>query len=142
MIARVKNVTIKDGRYYLIRTLEERSPTTGRRKQKWESLTRVDEGEAALHTALSKALAEPKVTTKIGNLPDLVTSYLKTKIPELRSDYVRAEYRRMYATIADQFEEFDAEDVRAADVLSFLSDYAGKARTKQAYKSRLSSFFA
>jgi len=141
MIARVTNVTIKDGRYYLIRTLQTRSPKTGRFKQQWHGLTRVDEGEAALHAALSKALAEPKPTTKVGNLPGLVTDYLKTKIPELRSEYVKAEYRRMYATIADQFEEFNAEDVRAADVLSFLSDYAGKARTKQAYKSRLSSFF-
>jgi hypothetical protein len=47
---------VKNGRHYYVQDLPERNPVTGRFKQKWHKLTRVDEGPAALHTALAELL--------------------------------------------------------------------------------------
>ncbi len=49
---KLKRVVKQDGRYYYIQDLEQRNPKTGRPKQKWHKLTRVDAGELALLAAL------------------------------------------------------------------------------------------
>ncbi len=45
---KIKRVFAQDGRYYYIQDLPERRPS-GRPKQRWIPLSRVDEGEAAEH---------------------------------------------------------------------------------------------
>jgi hypothetical protein len=97
---KLKRVTIKDGRYYYIQDLEDRSKTTGRPKQKWYKLSRVDAGEAALHKALAELLGDCEKQT--GSMGKLITEFNKLHLPSL-SPGVRKEYERMYGVIANGF---------------------------------------
>lgn len=134
------SLQIKSGRYYWIETTAERNPKTGRLKQRCHTLTKVSEGLSALATRLDALSAKPNRPQ--GDMPGLITTYLKVKLHDLRSPYVQKEYRRIYERIAKEFAAFNVADVRPTDVLDLLSLFAGHARTRQAYKSRLSSFFS
>lgn len=137
---KLKRVQESNGRYYYIRDLEERR-ASGKPKQKWIPLSRVDEGEAALHAALAALLGEP--AERAGDLVTHLADFRKHHLPTLGSDTVRKEYGRMFDVIATAFEEFNAADVEPGDVEAFLSDnFAGKLNTAGKYKARLSTFFA
>lgn len=133
------SIHTKAGRYYWVETTSERSKKTGRLKLRWHALSRVADGLGALATALDALISTPARAE--GDMPKLIALYLKAKLPELRSAYVRKEYQRIYDRISTEFEVFNVADVRPTDVLDLLSLFAGRARTRMAYKSRLSSFF-
>ena len=130
----------RDGRWYYVQDTDERNPTTGRPKQKWHKLTRVDEGEAAMHAALAELLGEaPKVG---GNLPTWTAEFQKVHFPTLTFE-VRKEYERMFIEIDKAFEKFDAAEVEPGDVIKFLNDnFPGKLNTMGKYKARMSTFFS
>lgn len=136
-MTRIPRVYIKDGRYYYVQDLEERSPTTGRPKQKWHALTRVDEGEAALHAALAVFFSE-KPTKNMGVL---IQEFLKAHLPSLVFSS-RKEYERVFEMVAKAFVEFDADEVLPGDVMDFLSQFEGSPVARNHYKSKLSTFFS
>lgn len=135
---KITRVTVKSGRYYYILDLEERHPTTGRPIQKWIKLTRVEEGEAALHDALAKFHeVQPG-----GDVATALKQFLKHKLPELTYG-VKKEYERQYAIIGRAFTEFDCAQVQPSDILEFLNEnFAGKPTARHHYKARLSTFFS
>lgn len=138
---KITRVTASAGRYYYIQDLEERNPKTGRPKQRWLPLTRVDAGEAALLAKLAELLGTGANAGK-GNMGKATTAFLKSKKPDLTPD-VYTEYERMFKVIDRAFEAFDVDQVTPGDVLKFINEkFAGKPTTRRAYKARLSTFFA
>lgn len=136
---KIKRVYQKDGRHYYVQDLEERNPRTGRPRQKWIPLTRIDDGEAALHQALAELLGTP--VTRQGNIAGLLAEFRKVVFPNLTVQ-VRGEYDRMIATISTAFAEFDAAEVEPGHVIEFLQDnFATKLNTRGKYKGLLSQFF-
>lgn len=137
---KITRVTEKNGRYFYIRDLEERRPS-GKPKQRWIKLSRVDEGEAALHTALAALLGE--TAKRAGDLKTHLDDFRRIHLPTLGSEIVRKEYGRMYDLVATAFEEFNAADVEPGDIEQFLADnFSGKLNAAGKYKARLSTFFA
>jgi len=91
-------VYLKGGRWYYVEDLGERHPRTGRPRQKWHALTRVGEGEAALHHKLAELLGEaPKPR---GNMPDLLKDWQAVHFRTLTFD-VKKEYERMSKVAED-----------------------------------------
>jgi len=137
---KISRVHVKGGRYYFIEDLAERSAVTGRPKQKWHKLTRVDEGEAALLESLKQFHATPAVRqgAMVAHIQGFTRAHFSTLTPE-----VRAEYERMFDVIGEAFSEFDTDQVLPGDVLTFLNEnFATKLTTRRAYKARLSTFFS
>ena len=137
---KISRVYTKDGRYYYVEDLLDRHPRTGRPKQKWHKLTRVDQGEPALLESLKAFLGD--APTRTGNMPRLLREFMTTHGAGLTFG-VRKEYERMVDVIADEFEHFNVTDVRPSDVLTFLkSNFSDKPTTLRHYKARLSTFFS
>lgn len=138
---KLKRVYVQNGRYFYVQDLEERNPKTGRPKQKWVPLTRVEQGDAALVKALDELLG--RAPEQVGNMPALLNDFRAVHLPGLNSFEVRKEYERMYDVIAKGFRQFDAGDVEPGDVIKFLNDnFTGKQNTRGKYKARLSTFFS
>ena len=137
---KITRVHKSNGRYYYIQDLEERNPRTGRPKQKWHKLTRIDEGEQALLMALGELLGE---TAKgLGNMRQLVREF-KAHYAKTLTLQVCKEYDRMFDVIAEAFADFNAADVEPGDIIKFLTDeFADKPTTRHHYKARLSTFFS
>lgn len=136
---KIKRVYVQDGRHYYVQDLEERNPKTGRPKQRWIPLTRVDEGEAALHKALAELLGTP--IERQGNVAQLLEEFKAVTFPNLTVQ-VRGEYQRMIETIGKAFREFDAAEVEPGNVIAFLqANFATKVNTRGKYKGLLSQFF-
>ena len=135
-MTRIPRVYPKHGSYYYLQDLEERSPKTGRPKQRWHKLTRIDEGEAALHSALAIFFSEDRSK----NMPALLKQFVAT-LTHLAPG-VRREYERMYGVVAKAFVEFDVDQVLPGDVLDFLESFKDKPTTRTSYKARLSTFFS
>jgi integrase len=137
---KIKRVYVQAGRHYYVEDLEERNPKTGRPKQRWIPLTRVDQGEAALLKALAELLGEPQ--TRVGNMPTLIGEYKRVLFPDLTVT-TRGNYTRMFAAIGTAFAQFDAADVDAGALIKFLQDnYATKKNTRSKIKGLLFQFFA
>lgn len=136
---KIKRVYVQAGRYYYVQDLEARNPKTGRPKQRWIPLTRVDEGKAALHKALAELLGE--APQRQGNMPALLLEHQAATLEGV-SVATRGEYKRMDDVLGEAFREFDAVDVEPGDVLKFLANFAAKLNTRQKYKARLSQFFS
>lgn len=136
---KIKNVRAKHGRYYLLTSSEERSASTGRYKRQWLALTRVADGEAALHAKLAELLGADAQAG--GNFCALLETFQAEHLAQL-SQSAREEYRRNYAVIGKAFAEFDVDQVTTPDVRKFLFDNFAEAHTaRRAYKARLSTFF-
>ena len=137
---KISRVHPKNGRWYYVRDLEERN-AKGRPKQKWEPLTRINEGEAALLAALKKLLEEPAKPAG-GNLQTWLAEFLKVYLPTLKNAAVRKDYERMYGVIGEAFADFNVEQVEPGDILDFVSRWDRKPTTRRSYKARLSRFFS
>lgn len=138
---KLRRVHEQAGRYYYIQDLEERSARTGRPKQKWIGLTRVDEGQDALIKALRELTGD--AGERRGNLVDHVDEFKRVHYPGVTSAEARAEYDRMFKVITKAFQPYDSVDVEAGDIIKFLQDnFAGKLNTRSKYKGLLSSFFS
>lgn len=137
---KLKRVTVKDGRYYYIQDLEDRSKTTGKPKQKWHKLSRVNSGEAALHKSLAELLGDCEKQTD-GNIARVIREFQKIHLPSL-SPSVRKEYERMFRVIANGFSLFDVGEVIPGDVLEFLKQFDATPTARHHYKARLSTFFS
>jgi integrase len=136
---KITRVTPKNGRWYYIEDLEERGPT-GRPKQKWHPLSRIDEGDAELTKALSVLLG--KAPDREGNLPAHLMEFRAVHLPSLEFQ-VRKEYERNYDKIAKAFKQFDSHEVEPGDIEAFLNrDFSTKINAKGKYKARLSTFFS
>jgi integrase len=139
-MTKIRRVYEKDGRHYYVQDLEERNPRTGRPKQRWIPLTRVDEGQPALIKALDELLGKP--AERRGTLPDHIEEFKKVLYPNVKP-YTRDEYERMLGEIATGFKQFDSADVEPGDIITFLQDnFATKLNTRSKYKGLLSSFFS
>lgn len=137
---KLTRVTAQNGRYYYIQDLEERNPKTGRPKQKWRALTRVDEGEAPLVKALGELLGEP--AERQGSIKAHIEEFKKGHYPSV-TPLVRGEYDRMFDVISAGFQPFDSDQVEPGDIITFLQDnFAAKLNTRSKYKGLLSQFFS
>lgn len=129
-----------DGAWYYVQDFDERNPRTGRPKQKWHKLCRIEDGEAAMHTALATLLGDAPATT--GDMPDLINVFRAEYFTALSFD-VRKEYERMFEVIAKAFVNFNANQVEPGDVIAFLGkEFTGHLNTQGKYKARLSTFFS
>lgn len=139
---KIPRVYPSDGSYFYVQDLEERNPKTGRPRQKWHKLCRIDEGEAAVHAALARLLGEAPASDDTGDMPALIKLFEADHFQTLTFD-VRREYERMFALVAKAFKKFDARMVEPGDVVKFLNDnFSGKQNTMGKYKARLSTFFS
>lgn len=139
-MTKATRITIKNGRYYYIQDLDVRNPLTGKPKQKWHKLTRVDEGPAAMHEAVGQLLAEP--VEALGKLPALIKDFSRVHFVTLDAG-VKKEYERMFAVISKAFAEFNGPEISAGIIEEFLNNnFAGKLNTWGKYKARLSTFFS
>jgi integrase len=137
---KITRVVQSHNRNYYIQDLAERNPKTGRPKQKWNPLTKIEDGEQALLDALAAFLGED---AKVGgNMGKCIAAFLKAKLPELKNYDVRKEYERMFEVIEQSFIEFDVGEVTPKDVLDFLSNFAEVPTARRSYKARLSTFFS
>jgi integrase len=137
---KLKRVFPQDGRYYYIMDLDERNPNTGRFKQRWIPLTRIDQGDAALLEALRELLGETPV--RQGNMKAHIEDFKKILYPGVTVS-VRGEYTRMFKEINDGFKPFDSAGVEPGDVIKFLQDnFATKLNARSKYKGLLSQFFS
>jgi integrase len=128
----------KGGSWYYVEDLAERNPRTGRPRQKWHKLCRIDAGEAALHQALAELHGKPP---ERGDMRMLIAEFRKVHFSTL-SLGVRKEYERMFDVIGTAFADFHAAEVEPGDVLDFLNNNFSEKRTaRRAYKARLSTFF-
>lgn len=135
---KIKRVTVKFNRYYYIQDLEQRN-AKGKPLQKWHKLTRLDEGEAALHAALSELLGAAEKLG--GNVPKYIDEFSAAHFPKL-SPSVRKEYSRMFGVIAEGFSDFDITQVIPGDIHTFLDQFSRKPTAQHHYKARLSTFFS
>lgn len=125
--------------WYYVEDLAERNPRTGRPRQKWHHLCRIDAGEATLHQALAAFHGMPPAR---GDMPARLQEFRKDHFTTL-SLGVRREYERMFVVIAEAFADFDAAEVEPGDVLNFLNSNFAEQRTARGhYKARLSTFFS
>lgn len=136
---KITRVYPSDGSYYYVEDLPEVNPKTGRPRQKWTRLTRIDEGEAALLRALAELRGEAQ--KRIGNMKTLLGEFQQMVFPTV-TVLVRTDYKRMLDAIGNGFEEFDAADIEPGHVIKFLQDnFATKINTRGKYKGLLSQFF-
>jgi len=84
-----------------------------------------------------EASAEPK-----GSLARHVQEWQAEHLPALASAESRKEYKRMFDKVIECLGEFDTNEVRPGDVLTFLANWSDKPTARRAYKARLSTFFA
>lgn len=138
---KISRVYTNDGSYYYVQDLDERNPRTGRPKQKWHKLCRVDAGEPAMLKALAELLGEaPRLS---GDMPDLIDAFRKQHFQTLTSFDVRKEYGRVFDVISTAFEKFNAAQVEPGDVIKFLNDnFSEHLNSMGKYKARLSTFFS
>lgn len=136
----------QDGRYYFVEDLPERNPKTGRPRQKWHPLTRVDLGEAAMLEALAalkRQLVDKSLATGRGDMPARIREFILSPQLKRLTFRVRKEYERIYGVIAEAFADFDVREVRPADVLDFLdANFSDKLTARKHYKARMSTFFS
>ncbi len=129
-------VTIKHGRYFRIQSLRSEN---GKRKQKWHSLSRVDEGMASLYLALAELEKKPSAD----RMPGKIIAWLKVSLPGLSASE-QTETSRMADVVSKVFADFLAEQVQAKHVHEFLTTnfvIPGKLRTAQRYRNVLNRFF-
>lgn len=124
----MKGITIKNGRYYRVQSLPDR-------RQKWHTLSRVDEGLPALYAAL--AALDTTVPDDLAG--EQIKRWLSVSIPGLSVSEQR-DTERMALTIAKAFAEFRLDQIQAKHVQAFLYENwiaKGKKRTAQRYRSTL-----
>jgi hypothetical protein len=135
-----KRVTISNGRYYYIQDLEERRPS-GKPKQKWHPLTRVDAGEKAMLEAHDELLGSAQADATAGNFGTATAAFKKVKLPELTYE-VKKEYGRMLDIATVAFRDFDVVDVTPGDAELLNENFAPHPTARRSYKARLSTFFS
>lgn len=136
---KLKRVTVKFGRYYYVQDLEARHPVTGKPRQKWHALTRVEEGDTALLSAMAELLAADN--KQAWDMPSRISEFKKAHLPSLSAS-VRKEYERMFCVIEHGFANFNVADVIPGDVLDFLHQFDATPTARHSYKARLSTFFS
>lgn len=139
-MTKLKRVFAQAGRYYYIQDLEERNPKTGRPKQKWRPLTRVEEGQAALVKALDELLGKP--TERRGNIGEHIEEFKRAVFPTVGVT-TRGEYTRMLTEIGEGLRQFDSADVEPGHIIKLLQDnFAEKLNARSKYKGLISQFFS
>lgn len=139
-MTKLTRVTEQHGRYYYVQDLEERNPKTGRPKQRWHKLSRVDAGQAALVKSLEEILGTPEAPQ--GNLKTHFEEWKLVHYPGVKPGQ-RGEYDRMIEKIAIAFKPFDSDQVEPGHIIKFLQDnFAAKLNARSKYKGLLSSFFS
>ena len=130
-------VSEKHGAWHLTYDLPERSAITGKPKQRSMIICRVSEGEAKLY----ERLAEIKgITIKPGgNFAARLKEFQAEYLPTL-AHASRKEYARIYALAADDFQDFDTEQVKAKHIKDFVRLKFSTPRMQRDGKSRLSTF--
>jgi integrase len=136
-----KRVYEKHGaRYFVPREpmLDPRDPTS-KKKKSWLFLCRVDEGDAAMYTALGKLLDENRLVS--GSMPAACAEFKASKLGEY-SDEVKEAYERYLDVIAGVFQDFHVAQVTTKDCADFLrAKYKGKANTAQKIVALLGKLF-
>lgn len=130
---KIKNVSQQDGRWY--KMVADYPEGGGKRKLRRIPLTRVAEGEVALHRALATLNSE----AEIGNCPSRIQEFTGEYLKKLSKES-RKEYGRVYLECEKALREFNTEDVTPSDILELLKQ-PGTQRMKLHYKQRLSTFF-
>jgi integrase len=109
-------------------------------EHKWHRLCKIDEGEKSLYKNLAEKLDELGAK-RLGSMPRMLAEYQKEYLPTLAVT-TRIQYEHEYANIAKAFGEFNYDEITPKTVNNFLKQFKDRPRTRQSYKSRLSSFFA
>jgi hypothetical protein len=138
---KIERVYAQHGAYYYVEDLEERNPRTGRPKQKWIKLCRVDAGDDALLEALR--LYKRRAAQSSGNIGKAIRDFLADwAVTAKPTPLVRADYERMFGHIGEALVDFNVEQVEPRDVLTFLRRFSNTPVARRAYKARLSTFFS
>lgn len=142
---KIKRVYIQNNRYFFMQDLIDRNPVTGRPKQKKHNLTKVDEGDVALHKALAELLETLNKGKYAGSIVRLIDEWqLNSEFGLLRyGESTRKEYHRMSEKIKEEFFDFEADQILPSDIAGFIDDnFQGKANAANKYKDVASNLFA
>lgn len=136
-----KRVYEKHGAYYFVPRepmLDPRDPAS-KEKRSWLLLCRVDEGDAAMYTALGKLLDEKRLVS--GSMPAACADFKASKLGEYTGE-VKEAYERYLDVIATVFQDFHAAQVTTKDCADFLrAKYKGKANTARKIAALLGKLF-
>lgn len=135
-----RRVYAKHGAYYYVAAELIRCPFTHQMK-KWVRLSAIDEGDAALFTALGKLLGGNALQE--GSMPYLCSEFKANMLGEYEEE-TRKTYTRYLDLIAKEFVEFHAAQVTTKDCADFLKIQfkgRGKSNTAQKYTALMGKLF-
>lgn len=125
-----RRVYVNHGAYFFVpteATIDPRNPKAGQKK--WIKLCPVDDGEAAMHTALATILGNP--VNAEGTMPWCCAEFKARMLGGYTPKTVIG-YGRSLDVIAEVFADFHATEVTTKDWADFLrAKYADKANTAQ-----------
>jgi len=131
-------VYIKDGAYKFMAPEKIRDPADGKMKF-WIRLASVEEGEAAMLSALS-VLKSDKLATE-GTMVHLCAEFKAKKLGKYTQE-TQDQYTRFLDVIADDFEAFTVAQVTTKACADFLrNNFADKANTARKYSALLGKLF-
>jgi len=131
-------VYIKDGAYKFMAPEKIRDPADGKLKF-WIRLASVEEGEAAMLSALS-TLKSDKLATE-GTMVHLCAEFKAKKLGKYGKD-TQEQYTRFLDVIANDFEAFSVAQVTTKACADFLrNNFAEKANTARKYSALLGKLF-
>lgn len=133
-----RRVYAKHGAYYYVAASLIRCPFTQQMK-KWVRLCAIDDGDAALFTALGKLLGGNALLE--GSMPYLCSEFKANKLDEYEEE-TRTTYGRYLDLIGKEFAEFHAAQVTTKDCADFLRiQFKGKKNTAQKYATLMGKLF-
>ena len=133
-----ENVRINNGAYCVRYT----EVIDGKRRWRQKKLVRVSDGLPAMHDALAKFYSgDAARSPALPDMPARIHAFCKWYFPQLTPG-VQREYVHQYRRIGEAFADFDVAIVQKKDCFDFLEEnFKPASRIKQAYRSRLHSFF-
>ncbi len=140
-----RRVYVHHGRYVFMEDLAEMNPLTRRPKQKQHSLTRISEGTAAMLKALAAVLEARNAKRRAGSMAAMIDAWLADGTHGFGKymPSTQVEYLRMATRISEAFIDFDATDVRPADIAEFVdSNFSKTLNAANKYKALLSVIFS
>ena len=133
-----RRVYLKHGAYYFFSPAPIRNPDNGK-LQTWIKLTSKDDGESTMLIALTGLLGSPHLDER--SMPHACAEFKAGKLGDYSKD-TRDAYSRYLAVIADEFEEFNADQVTTKDCAGFLRDrFKSTPNTAKKYAALMSKLF-
>lgn len=133
-----RRVYLKNGAYRYLAAVPMRNPATGK-MQRWIHLAFQAEGESKMLAVLAALLGSPQIDER--SMPYACAEFKATKLDDYGKE-TREAYGRYLDVIADEFEDFNANQVTTKDCAGFLRDrFKSTPNTAKKYAALMSKLF-